>query len=85
MPLDRLPHRPRMRREEERGEVDPICRQRKLSSHSSPVGEVGRSLGALDPAQSDRAGGEASPCQESTPCELTSVHAFIVTRGRSLC
>ena len=53
--------------------MDPILEQRELRSYRIPVGEVGGRLDALDLAQSDRAGGEASPCQESTPCELSHV------------
>ncbi len=61
--VDRLPHRPRVRREEERRQVDAVRGERELGAHRGPVGQVWRGLEPLHLPESDGAGRETGPRQ----------------------
>ena len=63
--------RSRVRREQERGEVDPPGIERELRPHRAPVSEIRRSLGRVRPrTQRERASGQTGTREDLTPREL---------------
>ena len=68
---DRVPHRARVRREQEGREVDRRGIERELRPHRAPVAEVGRRLRGLGArTERERAGGQTGTCEDLTPREL---------------
>ena len=64
---DRVRHRPRVRGEQEGGEMDPAAVELELRADRAPIAEIGRRiacLGELGPADGERARREARPRQE---------------------
>ena len=73
VPVDRVAHRPRVRREEKRREVDSVAGERELVAHRRPVGEVGRCLDPFDLPQRDGSGGDARPREKPASRQLSHV------------
>ena len=84
VPLDRLPHRSRMRGEQERGKVHSVRVERELGAHSRPVAEIGRRLGLLRPAERDRPCHEPGAGKQVSTAELSHRDLVLPEHSRSI-
>ena len=68
--VDRVPHGPRVRSEQEGREVDSVGIERKLRPHRAPVTEIGSRFRELGSTECKCPNSEPSPREQDSPSEL---------------